>query len=59
MGKTAGMQLTAAGVGTQPYDPKNEDACTLHDGNPANGETGETWARGAACCCAARCSAAT
>jgi hypothetical protein len=35
MGKTAGMQFTAAGVGTQQYDPKNEDACSLHDGLPA------------------------
>ena len=30
-GKTAGMQFTGAGVGTQYYDPKNEGMC-----NPAN-----------------------
>jgi len=35
-GKYAGQQYTGAGgVGTQAYDPKNEDACSLHDGVPA------------------------
>jgi Zinc carboxypeptidase len=29
-GKRAGQQYSGAGVGTQAYDPKNEDACTLH-----------------------------
>ena len=35
-GKTAGMQYTGAGVGTQYYDPKNEGMC-----NPANRDP--TW----------------
>jgi hypothetical protein len=34
-GKRAGQQFTGAGVGTQLFDPKNEDACSLHDGLPA------------------------
>ena len=50
-GKTAGMQFTGAGVGTQFYDPKDEGIC------PANRDP--RWTRGAAWCCAAPRRAAT
>jgi hypothetical protein len=34
-GKTAGMQYTAAGVGTQYYDPKNEGMCHPNNRDPS------------------------
>ena len=34
-GKTAGMQFTGAGVGTQYYDPKNEGMCNPNNRDPS------------------------
>ena len=51
-GKTAGMQFTAAAVGVQYYDPKNEGMCHPNNRDPHG-------IRGAACSCAAPRRAAT
>ena len=53
-GKRAGQQFTGAGVGTQLYDPKNEDACSpTAPGRPIRGIPAGVS------CCAARSSAVT
>ena len=53
-GKRAGQQFTGAAVGTQFYDPKDEDACSAHGAGSA-----DPWDPRRCSCCAARSSAVT